>query len=293
MSPIPAVPASGLAIRGPAGPEGPPGSGGGGAVSSVNTQTGDVVLDYSDVGAASVADLSAEVTARNAAITAAIDALVAGAPGALDTLGELAAALGDTTTSLAAKADQFALDTETSRAEAAETANADAITRSKRRSPAPGHVIGDPGDRRGRMVRRPSARCGTGTPMTMPAARHGGKPTSRPGIVPAPGSPCLPPTRQQWPSGPAAIAVSRPRHWPLRPPPVAPHRGRRRSEILDPEAPPEPAMSTDWRSTVHHHRSRVTLRPRLRRDRGGAMSAAGAPATVRWPTPTRPARPAR
>ncbi len=55
---------------------------------------------------------AAEIAARNAAITAAIDALLAGAPGALDTLNELSAALGDdanfATTMTAALAGKFA-----------------------------------------------------------------------------------------------------------------------------------------------------------------------------------------
>jgi hypothetical protein len=108
-------------------------SSGGGAVDSVNAQTGAVVLDAADVGAdpagaasaaqsaaistaaadatskadasqaaaiaAAAADattkVNAEAAARATAITAAIDALVAGAPGALDTLAELAAELAD------------------------------------------------------------------------------------------------------------------------------------------------------------------------------------------------------
>lgn len=60
------------------------GGGEGGAVDSVNGQTGDVVLDASDVGAATQSD-----------IDTAIANLVNTAPSTLDTLNELAAALGD------------------------------------------------------------------------------------------------------------------------------------------------------------------------------------------------------
>ncbi len=112
-------------------------SGEGGAVDSVNTQTGDVVLEAADVGAAAethatthqdggadeialdasqittgtLADaripsaiardtevtsaVAAEATARSSAITAAIAALVNSAPGTLDTLAEIATALGN------------------------------------------------------------------------------------------------------------------------------------------------------------------------------------------------------
>lgn len=102
------------------------GGGGGGAVDSVNGQTGVVVLTAADIGftptgtiaattvAGALAELAtdyaaadsaeaaaranadaAEVIARNNAISAAIAALVNSAPGALDTLNELAVALGN------------------------------------------------------------------------------------------------------------------------------------------------------------------------------------------------------
>lgn len=83
-----------------------------------------------EVAATAAAGLVAEAAARAAAITAAIDALLAGAPGALDTLNELAAALGDdanfaatVTTALATKATQTALT-----AEALLARNADNLT---------------------------------------------------------------------------------------------------------------------------------------------------------------------
>lgn len=140
-------------------------TGGGGAVSSVNDQTGDVVLDAADVGAdpagsasaaqsaavstaaadatskanaaqaaaitAAAADatskVAAEATARATAITSAINALVAGAPGALDTLAEIATQLGNDesavaalTTTVSGKASTTALNAEISRAQAAE-----------------------------------------------------------------------------------------------------------------------------------------------------------------------------
>jgi|GEM_PF-6324848 len=77
------------------------GAGGGGTagVSSVNTRTGDVTLSKADVGLNNVnntADLNKPVsTATQAAITAAINGLINGAPGALDALNELAAAMGN------------------------------------------------------------------------------------------------------------------------------------------------------------------------------------------------------
>jgi hypothetical protein len=48
-----------------------------------------------DAAGTATSAVAAEVTARNAAITTAINNLINGAPGALDTLNELAAALGD------------------------------------------------------------------------------------------------------------------------------------------------------------------------------------------------------
>jgi len=86
------------------------GGGGGGAVDSVFGRTGDVVAENGDytagqVGAAptvhthgtgDVTGLNAFVTAiANAAATAAVNAVIASAPGTLDTLDEIAAALGD------------------------------------------------------------------------------------------------------------------------------------------------------------------------------------------------------
>ena len=77
-------------------------------VTSVAGQTGTVVLAKADVGLGSVdntSDADKPVSTAQAAaiaakadpadITAAIDSLISGAPGALDTLNELAAALGD------------------------------------------------------------------------------------------------------------------------------------------------------------------------------------------------------
>ena len=95
---------------------------GGGEVDSVNGQTGVVVLDAADVGAATAAD-----------ITAAVNAVIDSAPGALDTLNELAAALGDdaafsttVTNALAAKADTASLADVATSGDAADVAIADA-----------------------------------------------------------------------------------------------------------------------------------------------------------------------
>lgn len=77
--------------------------------------------------------VATEATARNTAITNAVNALVAAAPGALDTLKELADALGDDpnfastmTTALAGKASTAALSTETTN-----RTNADEVVRKK------------------------------------------------------------------------------------------------------------------------------------------------------------------
>lgn len=66
-------------------------------VSSVNTQTGAVELDAADVGAAPTVHThtTGDVTGLAAYVVAAVAAVVDTAPSALDTLNELAAALGD------------------------------------------------------------------------------------------------------------------------------------------------------------------------------------------------------
>jgi hypothetical protein len=77
------------------------GGGGGGAVDSVNGQTGVVVLDAAAVGAATAAQgVKADTAVQPAdlapyATDADITALIGSAPGALNTLGELADALAD------------------------------------------------------------------------------------------------------------------------------------------------------------------------------------------------------
>jgi hypothetical protein len=89
--------------------------------------------DTAEAQARAAAD-TAEITARNSAISAAIAALVNGAPGILDTLGEIAAALADDddaiaalTTAVNARATTVALTAEKNRALAAEGALDDAI----------------------------------------------------------------------------------------------------------------------------------------------------------------------
>lgn len=86
--------------------------GGGGAVDSVNGETGVVILDAADVGATTDAQVAVLIAAAvaahlaaadphadraytNAQITASISALVGSAPGVLDTLQEIADALGN------------------------------------------------------------------------------------------------------------------------------------------------------------------------------------------------------
>ena len=75
--------------------------GGGGAVESVNGQTGEVNLGAADVGAAPIvhthgtADIINLTSFVNALVTAGLAGLIDAAPSSLDTLNELAAALGD------------------------------------------------------------------------------------------------------------------------------------------------------------------------------------------------------
>jgi hypothetical protein len=75
--------------------------GGPGAVESVNGETGEVVLTASDVGAAPIAhthatsDVTGLTAFVNALVTSGLAGLIDAAPASLDTLNELAAALGD------------------------------------------------------------------------------------------------------------------------------------------------------------------------------------------------------
>jgi hypothetical protein len=83
--------------------------------SDVDQNEADIAQEAVDRAAAVVAAIAAEVTARDGAISTAVANLIDSAPGALDTLNELAAALGDdasfsasVTTSLAGKQGQTA-----------------------------------------------------------------------------------------------------------------------------------------------------------------------------------------